>query len=413
MRVDLKELLLNYGYSDKYTMHEMLIQDCTLSFLQVRDKLYVLGNILYEELESQVYVASIPAGFCDMNRAIIALQLNGNVLKVVGYAKEGSLKQNICESAFLKLKNAISGNLPTKLSKRKMGFLSFFVFVVFIAVLAICSSSFNPKDSMITKDESGNLDEVKTPVPEVTMSPEEIAFIAEVELTMEATASYNKAVEKYNMLVQKYNEAVLLTCIDNIEILPSSLDELATVNESYDANAEVVKGNNNKEKIANDTNTVLEMAKQVEQAIAVVEQITAPSGDWVMERLSTISEIIETQAVTVEQNPDGLLGKEGGYSDCIYFTIAAAIPSEVPGNSIVEKGTDAGGAIEVYATLADAEDRIEYLSGFDGTVLYSGSYAIVGTMVIRTSYKLTDELQLAITDKITRTMTALAQDSAE
>ena len=63
------------------------------------------------------------------------------------------------------------------------------------------------------------------------------------------------------------------------------------------------------------------------------------------------------------------------------------------------------------ATVEDAEARCEYLSGFDGTVLYSGSYAIVGTMVIRTSYKLTNEQQLALTDKITSAVTMLHQES--
>ena len=110
-----------------------------------------------------------------------------------------------------------------------------------------------------------------------------------------------------------------------------------------------------------------------------------------MERLNTVESITGTQAVTETLNPDGLLGKEGGCSSCIYFAIAAARPNEVHGNSIAEKGTDAGGAVEVYPSLVDAEARVEYLAGFDGTVLYSGSYAIVGTMVIRTSYKLSNE----------------------
>lgn len=90
---------------------------------------------------------------------------------------------------------------------------------------------------------------------------------------------------------------------------------------------------------------------------------------------------------------------------CIYFTVAAARPNEVPGNSTVAKGTDAGGAVEVYSSLADAEARVEYLAGFDGTVLYSGSYAIVGTMVIRTSYKLSNEQQFDLTNAITTALT--------
>lgn len=94
---------------------------------------------------------------------------------------------------------------------------------------------------------------------------------------------------------------------------------------------------------------------------------------------------------------------------CVFYltayTHSAINQNEIPGNNIVAKGTDAGGALEVYANREDAEARVDYLAGFDNTILYSGSYAIVGTMVIRTSYKLTDEQQLILTDAITRAVT--------
>ena len=77
------------------------------------------------------------------------------------------------------------------------------------------------------------------------------------------------------------------------------------------------------------------------------------------------------------------------------------------GDSIIAKGTDAGGAIEVYKTLEDALNRCDYLSQFDGTLLYSGSYTIVGTIVIRTSYKLTDEQQVELTNNIMQAFTVL------
>ena len=102
-----------------------------------------------------------------------------------------------------------------------------------------------------------------------------------------------------------------------------------------------------------------------------------------------------------------ILGKEGSYISCVYFTITKINSNEVPGDTIVEKGTDAGGAVEIYATLREAEERCEYLAGFDGTVLYSGSNAIVGTMAIRTSYILTNEEQFELTNSITEAMTAI------
>jgi len=43
--------------------------------------------------------------------------------------------------------------------------------------------------------------------------------------------------------------------------------------------------------------------------------------------------------VTIENDPNGLLGKEGGYVSCIYFTVKDIPSASVKGNSIVEKGT--------------------------------------------------------------------------
>jgi hypothetical protein len=244
---------------------------------------------------------------------------------------------------------------------------------------------------------------------ENTEPTEDPAFVAEVHLTIDATKAYNEAVTQFNLLVAEYNEAVGLICIDNIYGMPKELEPLSLESESYEDNADVVRGDNCKEKIAADTQLIFDMCTQVEALIQIAQQLNAPTEDWVSERLASVDGISGCQQVTESQNPDGLLGKEGGYSACVYFAHTAINQSEVPGNGIVGKGTDAGGAVEIYPTLADAQARVEYLAGFDGTILYSGSYAILGTMVIRTSYKLTDEQQLLLTNEITKTLTKLSQ----
>ena len=48
------------------------------------------------------------------------------------------------------------------------------------------------------------------------------------------------------------------------------------------------------------------------------------------------------------------------------------------GDSPVSKGTDGGGAIEVYGTLEDAEARCEYLHGFDNTILSRVKNTVTG-----------------------------------
>ena len=72
---------------------------------------------------------------------------------------------------------------------------------------------------------------------------------------------------------------------------------------------------------------------------------------------------------------------------------------------IVDKGTQGGGCIEVYANVEDAEKRNTYLSAFDGAgMLNPGSHTVLGTIVIRTSDKLTatqqDEFTQKISDKL-------------
>ena len=213
--------------------------------------------------------------------------------------------------------------------------------------------------------------------------------------------------EQFNARVAAYNQAVSLTSIDNLEGMPPFLDTLVIVSEAPEDVRIAVSGGNSAEIIGRDIQTIKEMTAQAETLLAVVQQITAPSSDWVMDRLSDVSGITGSQAVSESDDPDGLLGKEGGYAACVYFTVSSIDPDEIPGTGIVAKGTDAGGAVDIYNTLEEARARCEYLSGFDGTILYSGSYAILGTMVIRTSHKLTNEQQLAFTRMITEKLTAL------
>lgn len=404
MRVDLKNILTEYGCKDVSAAQEIFV-DCSQSFLQIRDSLLCMGNILFEDQDEQVYAATIRAGFRDMNAAVVVLQLQEDKLHAMAYAKEGIIDQRICETALKKLTDAAHG-IPPAQSKPKWIFPSILALIIVVSVISIGRGMFlSDKPAEVLRPDSGTAAAAPSDPREESPSPEELAFIAEVELTIEATRAYNEAVGVWNANVTEYNEAVQLTSIANVEGLPSSLELLSVASEDFEDNAEVARGTYRKEQIATDTETVLDMAKQVAQAVTLVKQITAPAGDWVMERLNTVESITEAQAVTETQNPDGLLGKEGGYSSCIYFTVADASPDEVPGNSVVAKGADAGGAVEVYPSLADAEARVQYLAGLDGTVLYSGSYAIVGTMVIRTSYKLSDAQQLDLTNAVTTAFT--------
>lgn len=411
MRMDLLKLLMDHCKTDPEAVQEEVISGCKLSITQIRDKLYLLGNILYEDLDSRIYVVSVRAGLFNMSNAVVALQLCDDNLFVKGYAKEGLVKQNISDQAIRRIADLAKGKPvsdTSKPSKILPMLLAVVGIVAFISIRGCVTSNTGPHDvEQSLQHPSNETNYAETIGATETQEPtEDPAFVAEVEQTLIATKEYNEAVELFNLRVAEYNESVLLTCIDNINGLPTELEFLTVESESYEDIITVVQGDNSKEKIQSDTMQIGEMTAQVEMLTTIVQQITAPDGDWVCERLANIEGITGCQQVTESLNPDGLLGKEGGYFACVYFTHSSIVQKEVPGNSIVAKGTDAGGAVEVYPTLADAQARVEYLAGFDGTVLYSGSYAIVGTMVVRTSYKLTDEQQFILTHQITQALTA-------
>lgn len=373
MRVDLLNLLTKYGCPNKERAHEETITNSIITFHQVRDFLISFGEIFHEDIENNVYVASVRSGLFGMNRTIVALQLRGSKVNIAGYAKEGSIKQDTWEKTFAKIETFFQGKKADD-RKPKSKILKIITFLLLAVVLA----------SIVGIG----------------------LMFGEVQQTRAATKAYNAAVAEYNEQAELYNQSVELTCIDNISGLPVVLETLATENEGFWANLLVVFGSNDKEIIKTDTKTIQGMTTEVKSAVNLLKQITDPTGDWIIERLNTVEKITGTQAVTEELDPDDLLGKEGGFSACVYFTVADINPNEVVGDSIVAKGTDAGGAAEVYHTVQDAEARCEYLAGFDGTVLYSGSYAIVGTTVIRTSYKLTNEQQMELTNAITMALTS-------
>lgn len=141
-------------------------------------------------------------------------------------------------------------------------------------------------------------------------------------------------------------------------------------------------------------------------SVAQVKLVTNPSEAFVIERLQGVEGIQDISAVTEENDPNGQLGKDGGYTATVYFTSPMVDQSKVFGNSVIEKGTDGGGAIEVYANPSDANKRKDYLASFDGSVLSSGSHEVVGTVLVRTSNKLTasqqDQLESAIIEALTK-----------
>lgn len=155
-------------------------------------------------------------------------------------------------------------------------------------------------------------------------------------------------------------------------------------------------------------NDISEKQTAYQNSVLQMKQITNPNEDFITQRLKGIPNISGYQAVTEDHDPNGNLNKQGGYTSTVYFSTPLIDQSSVYGNDIVDKGTECGGAIEVYASEEDAEKRDSYLASFDGAgMLNSGSHKVLGTIVIRTSTKLTATQQNEFTDNITNKLLEL------
>lgn len=136
MRIDLSNLLIEYECPNADCIREETITNSKLSFLQLRDFLIRSGNILHEDKENEVYVASLRVGGLG-NTAVVAMQLRGSKLTIAGFAKEGLIKQNLCDKAINKIKDACQekkDETPKPKKKIKQFFLYFLICVAIIIV---------------------------------------------------------------------------------------------------------------------------------------------------------------------------------------------------------------------------------------------------------------------------------------
>ena len=141
------------------------------------------------------------------------------------------------------------------------------------------------------------------------------------------------------------------------------------------------------------------------------KQVVNPSEEFVMQRILTVDDVADARAVTEDQDPNGNLHKAGAYTSTIYFESKTVNQSDVYvsgeyADVLIDKGTDAGGAIEVYENVEDAEKRRDYLATFDGTIFANGTHTVIGTVLVRTSNELTatqqKELEQKVIDALTR-----------
>lgn len=147
----------------------------------------------------------------------------------------------------------------------------------------------------------------------------------------------------------------------------------------------------------------------LERSIKQYALVNVPAEAYIIECLKKVPNIIDISAVTEDNDPNGHLNKAGGYTAQVYFSSDLIDQSEIYGTTIIDKGTDCGGSIEVYSTTEDANARNDYLAGFDGGIFASGSHTVVGTVLVRTSNELTASQQKEMEANIIAVLTEIEE----
>ncbi len=178
--------------------------------------------------------------------------------------------------------------------------------------------------------------------------------------------------------------------------MPSGMDEIIAAaeglkDEGYDDEAQVLR----------DAETAL--SNSIEQRKLVM----APSEAFIVERLQGVDGVGEVATITEETDQNRLLGKQGTYYARIVFASPLVDQSGVFGSSLAERGTDAGGSIEVFETEEAAKKRCDYIATYDGSALRVGTHTVIGTVLVRTSDELTASQQKQLEANIITALTRL------
>ena len=145
----------------------------------------------------------------------------------------------------------------------------------------------------------------------------------------------------------------------------------------------------------------------LENSIKQYELVNNPKEKYVIKCLKKVNAIKDISSVTEDNDPNGKLNKPGGYTAQVYFSCKWVDQSDFSEKTIIDKGTDCGGSIEVYSSIEDAEKRKDYLATFDGTIFASGSHTVIGTVLVRTSDKLPASKQKKLEKQIIKQLTKL------
>ena len=235
-----------------------------------------------------------------------------------------------------------------------------------------------------------------------------------VSYVTEKNTELDKSIEKINNLIDKSEKVIDENVITNAKEATKKAGAAKRVIGKKPKTTEKLIEETKKLEKPLDYSTEL---KELEEAYSTYDtsikqykQLTNPSEEFIIQRLKTIDDVVDVRAVTEDHDPNGQLHKPGGYTSTVYFeskTVDQSKLSYLDTNDLIEKGTDAGGAIEVYETEELAIKRRDYLATYDGTIFSNGSHTVVGTCLVRTSNKLSASKQKELENKVIEALTKL------
>ncbi len=137
----------------------------------------------------------------------------------------------------------------------------------------------------------------------------------------------------------------------------------------------------------------------------------APDQESIAKAVKTIDTITEVCILNEDTDPNNEIGKEGQYYIKISY-IDNRVPLEKYGEldnnfnftvtpeSCTSRGSDAGGTIEVFRTIEEADKRKKYLDQFSGGILSAGKSKLIGPAVVRVSQNLKASEQDDLLEKL-------------
>lgn len=198
---------------------------------------------------------------------------------------------------------------------------------------------------------------------------------------------------------------VLETAVSEAKVAKQSIIEMPETENEIISVCDVLNGIDYSDVLSN----LSEKQAALEQSKKQYALVNAPTEAYIIDCLRKVPNVNDISAVTEDNDPNGYLNKAGGYTAQVYFSSNLINQDEIEGVTIIDKGTDCGGSIEVYSTAEEANARNDYLASFDGGIFASGSHTVIGTVLVRTSNELTASQQKEMEADIIAIMTEIQQ----